>query len=246
MSERELREALDKLSVVTLTNTNVAWLSPAFVGHLLSHTIDVFDTAPNALDWRAFDVRRFTLALAQQHQVPAALADCAVRLWTSAVANSIGFDRRLDEQRLCAAQARVLLEHMKTSQGSQRFEYADFVRVWQQCVPNGMQVRDEHLFGVAVVHRSAIAVNDAVQYLPVESLADTIEARWVVFALLNTCDKCSLSALFAVRKQWPQPELIAFVADLAASADERQVTALLTRHCRSTMMPGGMRMYNAK
>jgi len=84
----------------------------------------------------------------------------------------------LNEQRVCAVQASVLLDAMQgasAGNSSTHYTYADLMSVWQACVPHGMRVRDEYLYGIGVVHRATVPGRpDTVQYLSVETLGDDL------------------------------------------------------------------------
>ncbi|XP_032836064.2 sister chromatid cohesion protein DCC1 [Petromyzon marinus] len=127
----------------------------------------------------------------------------------------------LHEDRVCRALAVMLLK------GCVKFNLAEFCDVWRQSVPEGMDAQLGQLQGVALVERAARP--EVISLLRVEDLPDDPQERF--------------SKLFSLRDKWTEEDIAPYVRDLCA--EKQSVSALLTKHARSSMH-NGVKVFNSR
>ncbi|XP_028843162.1 sister chromatid cohesion protein DCC1 [Denticeps clupeoides] len=127
----------------------------------------------------------------------------------------------LNEDKVCRALAQMLL------QNAVKFNLSEFVEVWQQSVPEGMNTRLDQLRGLALVDRNSRP--ETVSLLRVEDLPeDTLER---------------FNRLFGMREKWTEDDITPYIQDLCG---EKQTTgALLTKFARSSMQ-NGVKVFNSR
>ncbi|XP_042213947.1 sister chromatid cohesion protein DCC1-like isoform X2 [Homarus americanus] len=127
----------------------------------------------------------------------------------------------LHDDKVCRLCAEVLLK------SADKYNFTEFLNIWQQSVPEGLTTSLSQLEGLALVDRSA--TSDAIFYFPVTSLPHDIQKRF--------------NLLFETREKWSFEEIRPYVEDLAG--DKTPVSALLTKYARGSTV-NGIKYYSGK
>ncbi|KAL5006003.1 hypothetical protein ScPMuIL_017161 [Solemya velum] len=127
----------------------------------------------------------------------------------------------LDEDKICRFFAELTLKN------SDKFNYKEFLNVWQQCVPDGMTTSLYQIEGMCLIDK--IGGIEVIWYYPVEELPEEVADRF--------------EALFKTREKWTREEIIPYIKDLAT--DKTDVGALLTKYARASMS-NGIKMFNSR
>nr|CAG4641869.1 EOG090X09TV [Eurycercus lamellatus] len=107
------------------------------------------------------------------------------------------------------------------------FDSKDFFNVWQQSMPVGVKVSEEHLSGVALVDYDSTPT--LVKYLPEFELPEDVNER--------------LDILFRAKAKWTLPTITPYIQPLTDGS--LNVAALLTKYARSSTV-NGIKYYSSK
>nr|CAG4650321.1 EOG090X09TV [Sida crystallina] len=107
------------------------------------------------------------------------------------------------------------------------FDSKDFFSTWQQSMPPGVQVSEEHLRGIALVDNESTP--SLVRYLPEFDLPEDINDR--------------LEILFRTRTKWTLSDISPYIQPLTEG--QLNVNALLTKYTRSSTIQG-VKYYSSK
>jgi len=131
---------------------------------------------------------------------------------------------KLEESKVCRFYGQYIL-----SSSSGNFNYSEFIDVWQDSVPSGMQTEIGQLQGMALTDTTCHP--PSISYLPVSDLPVDPASRF--------------SFLFERRERWNHKDLIPYIEDLAGPG--QTVNSLLLKHCRSTTNHATKeKVYNSK
>ncbi|XP_065175104.1 sister chromatid cohesion protein DCC1-like [Sycon ciliatum] len=136
--------------------------------------------------------------------------------------NDNGATYCLDEELVSQFYAGYLLRRVA------KFNYAEFMEVWQQTVPLGITVALEMLKGIAL--HDLTARPPVVWHFPANSLPYDVSPRF--------------NALFQERTKWTLSDLRPYIEDLATP--QQPLEAILLKHTRSTMDVTGQKLYNSR
>jgi sister chromatid cohesion protein DCC1 len=100
------------------------------------------------------------------------------------------------------------------------FNLSEFLTMWQQAVPEGVQTDVKHLRGLSLVDDSKTP--NVIKYFPEWKLTENIQDRLVV--------------LFALREKWTLEELEPYVEKLTTT--KLNANALLTKFSRVSKING--------
>lgn len=120
----------------------------------------------------------------------------------------------LSEDKICQFFAELVLKN------SGKFNLKEFLKVWEQTVPQGMRTSLSQLEGIALIDRNCMP--EVIWYFPVEDLPEDVGERF------NT--------LFKTREKWSLAEISPYIRDLTTLKVD--VGGLLTKYARASMMNG--------
>eukprot|EP00002_Diphylleia_rotans_P020010 TRINITY_DN3878_c0_g1_i1.p1 TRINITY_DN3878_c0_g1~~TRINITY_DN3878_c0_g1_i1.p1 ORF type:complete len:370 (+),score=83.84 TRINITY_DN3878_c0_g1_i1:76-1185(+) len=121
---------------------------------------------------------------------------------------------RLDPFRISRFRAQVLFSI------SERWRYEDFLKAWQESVPEGLMIDLTSLNGIAIVDSSG--PEKIVRYFPCSSLPEDPRLRF--------------QALFHSRPRWPAEEIIPYISDLVGG--KGSIESLLLKFTRNALVDG--------
>ncbi len=131
------------------------------------------------------------------------------------VPNHGGHSHSLD----CTAVSRFYGEFILQNSGN-ALNLSDFLRTWQQAVPEGVETDIEHLRGVSFIDEAKQP--QVIRYFPEWQLTDNLQER--------------LAQLFQLRPKWTLQDIKPFVEKL--TTPKLDVKALLTKYARVSMING--------
>ncbi|XP_056017772.1 sister chromatid cohesion protein DCC1-like [Ostrea edulis] len=120
----------------------------------------------------------------------------------------------LNEDKICKFSAELILRN------SGKFNFKEFLNVWEQTVPQGMKTSLSHLEGMALIDKNSVP--EVIWYFPVDDLPEDVGERF------NT--------LFKTRDKWSLAEITPYIRDL--TTNKVDVGGLLTKYARASMMSG--------
>ncbi|XP_061175784.1 sister chromatid cohesion protein DCC1-like [Saccostrea echinata] len=120
----------------------------------------------------------------------------------------------LNEDKICQFFAELILRN------SGKFNLKEFLRVWEQTVPQGMKTSLSQLEGRALIDRDCMP--EVIWYFPVDDLPEDIGERF--------------NMLFKTREKWILSEITPYIRDLTTIKVD--VGGLLTKYARASMLNG--------
>ncbi|KAJ8032967.1 Sister chromatid cohesion protein DCC1 [Holothuria leucospilota] len=129
---------------------------------------------------------------------------------------------KLNEDRICRLYAEMLLKH------TDKFNLVEFLQAWQQSVPEGMNTSEDQLKGLALIDRASKP--QVISLFKTSSLPENERDRF--------------NFLFKTKERWTMDEISPYLEDLAEG--KLKIGALLQKYARTSVGPGGVRVYNSK
>lgn len=129
---------------------------------------------------------------------------------------------KLSEAKVCQFYGELILRP------AGKFNYHEFMKSWQDSVPEGMLTSLHQLEGVALTDMNATP--PVIWFYPVTALPQDPTERF--------------NRLFALREKWTQSDIEPYIRDLETSS--QSLKALLLKHARMSTGPKGEKIYNAK
>ncbi|XP_041359133.1 sister chromatid cohesion protein DCC1-like isoform X2 [Gigantopelta aegis] len=127
----------------------------------------------------------------------------------------------LNEDSICRFFAEVVLRQ------SGMFNLEEFLKVWQQCVPECMKTSLHQIEGMALINTDTTP--QVICYFPVENLPEDIPERF--------------NYLFKRRQKWTLAEITPYIKDVAT--EKTNVGALLMKYARASLQ-NGVKVFNSK
>ncbi|CAL1540282.1 unnamed protein product [Lymnaea stagnalis] len=127
----------------------------------------------------------------------------------------------LSEDKICKHFAELCLRN------SGKFNLNDFLRAWQESVPEGMKTSISQLEGMALMDKDSNP--PVIWFYNVDELPEEISERF--------------EALFEEKKKWSLDEITPYVKDL--TDDKTDVGALLTKFARASLQQG-IKMFSSR
>ena len=128
----------------------------------------------------------------------------------------------LNEEMVCVYHAECLLKPVI------KFSYFEFLEIWQQAVPLGMQTKPSQLLTMSV--RDMSSSSPSIWYFPEERLDSQPYDRLV--------------QLFRVKERWTEDEIIPFLSSLETS--KVSVNSIMLRFTRSSLDPTGTKYFSLR
>nr|XP_022317947.1 sister chromatid cohesion protein DCC1-like isoform X1 [Crassostrea virginica] len=119
-----------------------------------------------------------------------------------------------NEDKVCQFFAELILR------SSGKFNFKEFLRVWEQTVPQGMKTSLSQLEGIALIEKDAVP--EVIGYYPVEDLPEDVGERF--------------NQLFKTREKWSLADISPYIRDMTTK--KLDVGGLLTKYARASMMNG--------
>ncbi|XP_074640253.1 sister chromatid cohesion protein DCC1-like [Tubulanus polymorphus] len=126
-----------------------------------------------------------------------------------------------NEHKVCRFHAEILLRH------NDKFNFQDFMKTWNESVPQNMNVDLLQIQGLALIDRNSKP--ETITYFPVSELPENVSERF--------------AALFKAKEKWSLDEITPYIVDL--SSESCKVSALLTKNCR-TSTQNGIKMFSSR
>ncbi|RUS77100.1 hypothetical protein EGW08_015137 [Elysia chlorotica] len=127
----------------------------------------------------------------------------------------------LCEDKICKHFAELCLKN------SGKFNLNDFLRAWQESVPEGMKTNLSQIEGMALIDSDARP--PVVWYYSVDLLPEDVSERFEV--------------LFEERKKWSLEDITPYIRDL--TSEKITVNALLTKYARASLT-NGIKMFSSR
>ena len=128
----------------------------------------------------------------------------------------------LNEEIICVYHAECLLRPVR------KFSYFEFLEVWQQSVPLGMQTKPSQLLTMSIKDMSSSP--PSIWYFPEERLDSQPYERLV--------------QLFLEKERWTEDEINPFLSSLETS--KVSINSILLRFTRSSLDPSGIKMFSLR
>ncbi|XP_078318948.1 sister chromatid cohesion protein DCC1-like isoform X2 [Crassostrea virginica] len=119
-----------------------------------------------------------------------------------------------NEDKVCQFFAELILR------SSGKFNFKEFLRVWEQTVPQGMKTSLSQLEGIALIEKDAVP--EVIGYYPVEDLPEDVGERF--------------NQLFKTREKWSLADISPYIRDMTTK--KLDVGGLLTKYARASMLNG--------
>ncbi|KHN75989.1 Sister chromatid cohesion protein DCC1 [Toxocara canis] len=228
MSEMQLKDALERLPVIHY-NGFLRMLSSTYRDRLLMELTDCCDDDDEPqIQVDSFSVEAFYETLKRRNQMKAIPKEAVLWLIKShchRISNDGdgGEVFALDERAVCRSKISQLLR------AAVRFEYSAFNKLIRQMLPEGMEMKDEYLNGLALVEES-LAKGKTIRYMNIEDMPEEESKR--------------LELLFSIRPKWKLADIQHFFTDLCPTS--RSLSEMLAKHCRQSTIGGEQYLVSLK
>lgn len=203
-SKEELKDALNVIDAVCL---NGYWRVLDFDYHyrILSLFLDLI----NSNSWSIESIPAAEVLSELKDLIPELILQHLVKIYTDPVENSdSGSMVKLKADKVCRFLAEALLRSLN------RFNLKDFLKAWQDSVPEGLKVDVKQLEGLALIDSDTKP--PIISLYPESDLPEEIQPR--------------IEELFTVREKWTFDQIKPYVEPLATA--QLNVNALLTKYAR--------------
>ncbi|VDM36543.1 unnamed protein product [Toxocara canis] len=251
MSEMQLKDALERLPVIHY-NGFLRMLSSTYRDRLLMELTDCCDDDDEPqIQVDSFSVEAFYETLKRRNQMKAIPKEavlwlikshchrisnvsqcilctlrsifCLYQPLSSFADGDGGEVFALDERAVCRSKISQLLR------AAVRFEYSAFNKLIRQMLPEGMEMKDEYLNGLALVEES-LAKGKTIRYMNIEDMPEEESKR--------------LELLFSIRPKWKLADIQHFFTDLCPTS--RSLSEMLAKHCRQSTIGGEQYLVSLK
>lgn len=139
-----------------------------------------------------------------------------LRIYSEDTENSASDDEllKLSEDKICRFFAKLTIKN------TGKFNLAEFMQVWKQCVPEGMTPNLRQLEGMALVNKSSKP--EVISYFPVEELPQDIGQRFNI--------------LFQTHEKWTLTEITPYLKDL--EGEKQNIGSMLLKFARASTQNG--------
>ncbi|KAK3092052.1 hypothetical protein FSP39_024775 [Pinctada imbricata] len=127
----------------------------------------------------------------------------------------------LNEDKICRFFAELVLRH------AGKFNFQEFLKVWEQTVPSEMKTSLHQLEGMALIDRNCKP--EVIWYFPSENLPEDVGERF--------------NFLFKTQEKWTLEEIKPYISDL--TTEKMDVGALLTKYARASLQ-NGIKVFNSR
>uniref|UniRef100_A0A0M3IPU3 Sister chromatid cohesion protein DCC1 n=1 Tax=Ascaris lumbricoides TaxID=6252 RepID=A0A0M3IPU3_ASCLU len=219
MSEEQLMNALHYLPVIH-QHGYLRMLSSSYRDRLLMELTDCCDDEDEPLiEVNSICIEAFSEAVARRNPTRNVPSE-AIRWLIDTHCNRIIDDDHkerfaLDERAVCRSKASQLLR------AAVRFEYSAFEKLLREMLPEGIEMKDEYLNGLALVDDS-LTKGKTIRYMNIEDMPDDEYKR--------------LQLLFSIRSKWKVADIQHFLTDLCPTS--RAISEMLAKYCRHSTGDG--------
>ncbi|CAI7999148.1 Sister chromatid cohesion protein DCC1 [Geodia barretti] len=219
-SERELREALQKLQACLISGY---WrlLEADYVEQAVQHILALLEEK----DWPWTRVPLSSTSHHLQELLPRFVIKHCLDCYGTKISREDNSEAdtyyELSVEKVCQFYAVLLLRQ------AGKFNYSEFMESWQQSVPLGMETDLGQLRRLAL--RDMSAMPPVIWYFPLSTLPQEPADRF--------------NCLFSARQRWTQNDIEPYIDDLATPT--QSLSALLLKYARVSTVKG-VKMYNAK
>ncbi|XP_062611315.1 sister chromatid cohesion protein DCC1-like [Saccostrea cucullata] len=207
-SETEIKESLKKLQACPIEGM---WrvLDFDFLTQVFNHIIQLCEEN----DWLSTGIPLEECCETLQELFPSEVLTHVIECYADEMKSDAKF-YSLNEDKICQFFAELILRN------SGKFNLKEFLRVWEQTVPQGMKTNLSQLEGMALIDRNCMP--EVIWYFPVDDLPEDIGERF--------------NMLFKTREKWILSEITPYIRDLTTVKVD--VGGLLTKYARASMLNG--------
>ncbi|XP_063919586.1 sister chromatid cohesion protein DCC1 [Zophobas morio] len=216
-SEKELKDILNNLTIVTINN-KIRLLDVEFHFRALSYMLKLIDENSWGLDEIDYEETLTSLKDIIPEEILISLFDKYAE--ESQIIDGLQL-YQYKESDICKFFAQILLY------AADKFNLNEFLQAWKDSVPEGMIPHEDLLYGIAIIDRKSTP--NIISAFPEDSLPEDINARFGV--------------LFRVKDKWTVPEITPYIQRLATP--KMDVNALLAKFARASTVDG-VKYYSAK
>jgi len=215
-SRQELLLGLAKAEAVSV---NGEWfiLDPDYKMKILSYILRFFNESSFNLDC----VKKSETVEAIKELIPECIVEQVFDIYCDKMEGGDEDDYSVNNDKVCRFYGEFLLSP------TSGFNLSEFLEMWRQAVPEGLQTNIQQLEGLALVNSSTKP--QTITRFSESDLPESIQER--------------LSELFGVRSRWTLEEMRPFVQEL--TTEKLNVNALLTKFARP-INEGGVKYFCAK
>ncbi|XP_029641247.1 sister chromatid cohesion protein DCC1-like [Octopus sinensis] len=205
-SEKELFAGLKKLNICFI---NGYWrmLDFDFKSQVLSHVLQLSEEEDG---WMDSGVPLDACCQILEELYLRCVIEHVLKCYTDEVDGATGKLYKLSEDKVCAFFAELTLRN------AGKFNLAEFLEVWKQCVPEGMTTNLRQTEGIALVSRESKP--EVIWYFSAEDLPEDLAERF--------------SILFQAQGKWTLDEITPYLKDLETG--KLDVSSMLLKYARAS------------